>query len=175
MNNQITNFEFKAKVDNLKIYEEKLLSLQPLYVGLDHQIDTYFNANIGRLKLREGNIENALINYMRNDIANSKESTITLYKHLPDPALKAILSQQLGIKVIVDKMRKIYYIDNVKFHFDEVVNLGKYIEVEAIDTSGSISKDKLQSQCEFYLDFFGITNDQLVSMSYGDLLMMNQS
>ncbi len=174
MNNQITNFEFKAKVDDLEIYENKLLELQPVFIGLDHQIDTYFNANIGRLKLREGNIENALINYLRDDTANSKESTIILYKHQSDPALKAILRQQLGIKVVVDKMRKIYYIDNVKFHLDEVANLGRYIEVEAIDTNGSIPKENLQNQCEYYLDYFGINKDQLVSMSYSDLILENK-
>lgn len=174
MNNQITNFEFKAKVDDLEIYENKLLELQPVFIGLDHQIDTYFNANIGRLKLREGNIENALINYLRDDTANSKESTIILYKHQSDPALKAILRHQLGIKVVVDKMRKIYYIDNVKFHLDEVANLGRYIEVEAIDTNGSIPKENLQNQCEYYLDYFGINKDQLVSMSYSDLILENK-
>ena len=54
----IKNFEFKAKVDNLEEYENKLLKLNPFFKGTDHQIDTYFNVSKGRLKLREGNIEN---------------------------------------------------------------------------------------------------------------------
>ena len=61
----IKNFEFKAKIDEIEKYENKLLTLNPDFQGLDHQIDTYFNAQYGRLKLREGNIENSLINYDR--------------------------------------------------------------------------------------------------------------
>ena len=38
-----------------------LINKKADYKGLDHQIDTYFNVNIGRLKLREGSIENNLI------------------------------------------------------------------------------------------------------------------
>ncbi len=52
----IKNFEFKAKVDNIEKFERKLLTLNPKFQGLDHQIDTYFNVSKGRLKLREGKI-----------------------------------------------------------------------------------------------------------------------
>jgi len=116
----IKNFEFKAKVESLAPYENKLLSLNPTFTGTDHQIDTYFNATKGRLKLRQGNIENALIQYERKNIKGSKESDIILYKHKPDNALKEILTNQLGVLVEVDKLRKIYFINNIKFHFDEV-------------------------------------------------------
>jgi adenylate cyclase class IV len=59
----IKNYEFKAKVDEIQKYENKLLALNPDYKKLDHQIDTYFNVEQGRLKLRKGNIENSLINH----------------------------------------------------------------------------------------------------------------
>jgi len=48
-----------------------LLMLHPKFQGLDHQIDTYFNVQKGRLKLREGNIENSLINYDRKNVSGS--------------------------------------------------------------------------------------------------------
>jgi adenylate cyclase class IV len=64
----IKNFEFKAKVEDLDKYEQKLLTLNPVFYGIDHQVDTYFNVSNGRLKLREGNIENALIDYEREDM-----------------------------------------------------------------------------------------------------------
>ena len=107
---KIKNFEFKAKVDSLEKYENKLMSLGAEYIGTDHKIDTYFNVENGRLKLREGNIENALINYNRVDSFDSKESKIILYQHTPNIALKDILSVHLGIKIIVDKKRKIYFL-----------------------------------------------------------------
>ena len=148
----IKNFEFKAKVNAIKSYEEKLLTLQPFYKGLDHQIDTYFNAKQGRLKLREGNIENSLIHYQRENLASSKLSNIILYKHEPNAALKNILTLELGVKVVVDKKRKIYFINNVKFHFDVVENLGFFIEVEAIDDKDEFTVEALKEQCDLMLE-----------------------
>ena len=55
------------------------------------------------------------------------------YTGIPDKTLKEILIKTLGIKAVVDKRRKIYFINNVKFHFDTVKDLGTFVEVEAID------------------------------------------
>lgn len=165
----IKNFEFKAKVDSLENFENKLLQLNPIFQGVDHQIDTYFNVQKGRLKLREGNIENSLINYNRENISGSKRSDIILYKHEPDVALKNILTLQLGIKIVVDKKRKIYFIDNVKFHFDTVENLGTFIEVEAIDDKDEFTIEELKSQCDKYFNFFGLTSKNIIDKSYSDL------
>jgi predicted adenylyl cyclase CyaB len=165
------NFEFKAKVDNIELFEEKLLNLNPRFVGKDKQVDTYFKANKGRLKLREGNIENALIQYHRSDTADAKLSEVLLYIHQPDANLKAILQAQFGVLIVVRKLRKIYFIDNVKFHFDNTENLGTFIEVEAIDTDGSLTVERLREQCDQYFSFFKLSNEQLVSKSYSDLLL----
>lgn len=170
---QITNFEFKAKVDDLEKYEQLLLTLKPDFRGIDHQTDTYFQVPKGRLKLREGNIENALINYDREDIPGSKESKIILYKHEPNEALKEILVQQFGIKAIVDKKRKIYFLENIKFHFDQVASLGCFVEVEAIDTDGVYSIKELKSQCDHYFQFFGLSPQQILSKSYFDMILEN--
>ncbi|MEN9997494.1 MAG: hypothetical protein RI922_484 [Bacteroidota bacterium] len=167
----IKNFEFKAKVNELEMLEQKLLSLNPIFQGLDHQIDTYFNATSGRLKLREGNIENSLIYYDRQNVQEAKESHIILYQHAPSKSLKDILIKQLGIKVIVDKKRKIYFIDNVKFHFDQVDQLGTFIEVEAIDTKDEFTIEQLKKQCDEYFNFFELSDDQLIDQSYSDLLI----
>jgi len=148
-----------------------LLSLSPRYVGTDHQVDTYFNVPKGRLKLREGNIENALINYNRINSAEAKLSEVMLYKHQANPALKAILSHQFGVKVVVDKSRKIYFLDNVKFHFDEVKDLGSFLEVEAIDEGEKFSIEELAGQCQRYRLFFDLPESALQAQSYSDMLM----
>jgi predicted adenylyl cyclase CyaB len=166
---KIKNYEFKASVDDLTEYEQKLLTVDPEFRGTDHQTDTYFNVKHGRLKLREGNIENALINYDRDDIAGSKKSDVILYRHTPDDALKDILVRQFGIRVIVSKTRRIYFKGNVKFHFDTVEGLGSFIEVEAIDERDEFTTEQLKAQCDHYLGFFGVTKDQLVDRSYSDM------
>lgn len=167
----ILNFEFKAKSNKLDILEKKLLELDPLFIGEDHQTDTYFNVSGGRLKLREGNVENSLIHYERANTADAKQSKILLYEHKPDVSLKEILTKTLGIKVVVEKSRKIYFIDNVKFHFDTLPSLGTFVEVEAIDRDGSIGVEELKQQCEKYAEFFDIKESEYVSESYSDLIL----
>ncbi|QTY27784.1 class IV adenylate cyclase [Flavobacterium sp. CS20] len=167
----VKNFEFKAKIDKIETYENKLLTLNPEFKGIDHQIDTYFNVQHGRLKLREGNIENSLINYDREDILGSKESKIILYQHEPNVALKKILTKQLGIKVIVDKKRKIYFINNVKFHFDLVEDLGTFLEVEAIDSNEEFTIEELKQQCDKFFEFFELGKANLIDQSYSDLII----
>lgn len=164
------NFEFKARTTQLQEKENKLLQLHPFFKGEDLQSDTYFNVPKGRLKLREGNIENALIYYERENTSGGKESHILLYKHQPDAMLKEILTTTNGIKVVVKKTRRIYFIDNVKFHFDTVASLGTFIEVEAIDTDGSIGIEKLKEQCERFAAFFEVEPQDYIAVSYSDML-----
>jgi len=171
----IKNFEFKAKVNEIEPYENKLLTLHPEFKGLDHQVDTYFNVPHGRLKLREGNIENSLINYDREDVAGSKESQVILYKHESNIALKYILTKQLGVKAVVDKKRKIYFIGNIKFHFDVVEGLGTFIEVEAIDENEAFTMDELKSQCDTYFRFFRLTEKDIIDRSYSDLILEKEN
>ena len=166
----ILNIEFKAVTNNLTGLEALLQQRHPVLVGHDHQVDTYFNIQQGRLKLREGNIENALIHYEREDTASAKASHVLLYQHKPDKALKEILVKTLWIKTIVDKQRKIYLIDNVKFHFDTVAGLGTFVEVEAIDKDGTMGKQKLQQQCDEYAALFGIEAKDYCSVSYSDMI-----
>jgi adenylate cyclase, class 2 len=165
------NIEFKARTNNLDVLEQKLLTLNPRFVGEDNQVDTYFNVGTGRLKLREGNIEHALIYYERNNTAGAKQSDILLYHHKPDKALKDILIRLHGIKVVVDKKRKIYFINNVKFHFDRVEALGTFVEVEAIDTNGDIGVEELKRQCDLYSSFFNIVPADFMAVSYSDMLL----
>ncbi len=172
----ILNFEFKAKTSDLEKAEKKLLSLNPKFIGEDNQTDTYFNVQNGRLKLREGNIENALIYYERPNTASAKQSNVLLYKHDPDKTLKEILTKSLGVKVIVNKKRKIYFIDNVKFHFDTIKELATFfIEVEAISTNEKNSVEQLEAQCKTYASLFNIQAEDYVSFSYSDLILEQQN
>ena len=168
---EILNIEFKAVTSKLEELEALLHRYDPLFIGEDHQVDTYFNVSSGRLKLREGNIENALIRYERENITGRKSSHVFLYQHQPGSALKEILVHSLGIKALVDKRRRIYFIDNVKFHFDRVKDLGTFVEVEAIDKDGTIGKKMLQQQCDGYSALFNIAEKDFIALSYGDLIL----
>ena len=171
---EINNVEWKARCANLQECEAKLQSLNPEFCGEDIQTDTYFEVPQGRLKLREGNVENALIFYMREDEAGARTSAGKLYPG-PGAGLKEVLSQALGEKVVVHKKRRIYFVDNVKIHFDEVPGLGHFVEVEALNRDGRFSHRELQDQCDFYQEFFGMDSLDMEQQSYSDLLLKKQN
>jgi len=54
-----------------------------------------------------------------------------------------------------NKSRKIYFIDNVKFHLDTVEGLGSFLEIEAINMQDQ-KPDFLRNQCLEYLLLFEI-------------------
>lgn len=63
----------------------------------------------------------------------------------------------------------------MKFHIDTVKDLGTFVEIEAIDKDNTISKEKLLEQCQSFLDLFQISQEDLVSVSYSDLLMQQHT
>jgi adenylate cyclase, class 2 len=165
------NIEIKAKSNNQDEIREILKSNNSEFKGEDRQIDTYFKISHGRLKLREGNMENYLVHYVRENKEGPKRSDVTLYKSTPGSSLKDILTKSLGVLVVVDKKREIYFIDNVKFHIDTVEGLGAFVEIEAIATDENIAIETLQNQCDKYLELLGIKKEDLISVSYSDLIL----
>ena len=169
------NIEIKARCADASFIRNYLQQQQARFVGVDDQADTYFNTQNGRLKMRQGPIENSLIYYNRENKAGPKLSEVKLLP-LDNNAdlLKDLLTKAHGVKVVVKKKREIYFIENVKFHIDEVEGLGSFVEIEAIDIDGSLGLEKIKEQCYFYLQQFQIGEDDLLTHSYSDLLI-NQS
>jgi adenylate cyclase, class 2 len=165
------NVEIKAKCNDAEFIRDYLLSNGAEFRGLDEQTDTYFNVENGRLKLREGNIENNLIWYQRVNQPGPKNSNFHLVKIADTKSLKEVLSKAIGIKVIVSKKREIYYINNVKFHIDEVPGLGSFIEIEAGNILADLSQQELKEQCNFYMKEFSVEIEDLVDTSYSDMLL----
>jgi len=166
------NMEIKARCFNPEKIRNILKERRADFKGLDHQIDTYFKVNQGRLKLREGTIEKSLIFYQRQNQKNIKESKVMIINLQETSKIKKILSEANGVLVIVDKKREIYFIDNVKFHLDQVQDLGSFVEIEAIDNGGHLEeKEQLLKQCQEYLDLFEIKEENLIDCSYSDLFL----
>jgi predicted adenylyl cyclase CyaB len=170
----VHNIEIKAKCPNPQQLHDKLMALGAKHIGRDHQVDTYFRVGRGRLKLREGTIENALISYDRPDRADAKRSDFTLYRSGDTATLKSILEERLGKLVVVDKQRDIYFIGEVKFHIDSVMGLEPHMEIEVTNMDGSRSLETMQSTCAHYMEILGIRQEDLVSNSYSDLLLKRQ-
>jgi len=167
----VINIEIKARCNKPERIRELLNTRNARFEGLDHQVDTYFQVNEGRLKVREGNIENNLIYYKRDNISGPKQSDCQLFRTDPGSQLKSILRDSMGILAVVDKQREIYYISNIKIHIDIVKDLGSFVEIEACDEQGKFTSDQLHEQCMELMKEMQIDEADLESRSYSDLIL----
>ncbi|MDR0792895.1 MAG: class IV adenylate cyclase [Chitinophagaceae bacterium] len=164
------NIEIKAKCSCPEKAEAFLLNAGADFKGIDRQKDTYFHVPSGRLKLRQGNIEQNLIFYNRPDQKGPKQSDFSLAPVADGQALENILEKSLGIKTIVDKERKIFFIENVKFHIDTVKGLGAFIEIEAGNKNfPDKTIEDLKAQCKMYMEALEIKDEDLIYNGYSDM------
>ena len=165
------NVEIKARTNRTDAIRHFLQAQKADFKGVDEQTDTYFNVSSGRLKLRQGKIENNLIYYNRANESGPKESNFDLVRVDEGDSLCEMLTKAIGIKVVVKKKREIYYIDNVKFHLDSLDKLGNFVEIEASKKNHDITKEKLYEQCNNYIKEFQIKDEDLINVSYSDMLI----
>jgi len=166
---KLVNFEFKARLKNDARARAALRKLRARYIGTDHQVDTYFRVPAGRLKIRQGRIENALIFYRRSNAPRARQSRIEMMMLSRRNSIREILTAALGVLVVVDKRREIYFVGNVKIHLDCVRGLGKFAEVEAISRGGSLAKAR--DQARRFQKLLGIASADIVPQSYSDLIL----
>jgi len=163
--------EIKARTNKIDELRNILLADNAVLKGIDHQIDTYFKVPEGRLKLRQGSVETNLIFYNRPNTTAPKKSSVHLYQPHKSEDLKTILEAVHPVLCVVDKQREIYFIDNVKFHLDTVKGLGTFVEIEAIDNVGDMDYDIILEQCNTFMEKLNIGQDELIAVSYSDLIM----
>jgi predicted adenylyl cyclase CyaB len=166
---RIVNYEFKARIKDEQRVRDALKTLNARSIGTDHQVDTYFRVPAGRLKVREGRIENALIFYRRTNARRARKSAVEMTLLPRRNTLRAILERALATLAVVDKRREIYFVKNVKIHLDRVRQLGKFLEVEAISRTGDVKK--IRSQARHFQQLFGVTAKDIVAESYSDLIL----
>jgi predicted adenylyl cyclase CyaB len=165
--------EIKARCSNPSKVRQLLLQQPNIqFIGVDAQVDTYFKIPSGRLKLREGNIENSLIYYDRENKKDAKKSDVTLYKPTEVVSLKAVLLAALPTLIVVKKKREIYFIDHIKFHIDTLTTLGSFIEIEVIDATDDMDITKMKKQCQWYMELFDVQQEDLMENSYSDMLQI---
>jgi len=170
----LIDVEIKARCENQKFIRDILKSKGARFAGIDNQTDIYFKSNTGRLKLRKGNIEQSLVYYERENIKGIKPSEFILYKTQDVPALEKILRKSLSVLIEVHKTREMYFIENIKFNIDRVQKLGNFIEIEAM-TEKEEEINQLKKIVFDYMKLFKITDNDLQSLSYSDLLLKEKN
>ena len=168
MNKKIAykDFNIKANVTDLSRTERALADMQATFVGVDNQKDTYFSVPKGKLKLREGTIENLITHYERVDEKGMERTIVYQYDLKPTAEQISKLHREHVIIAIIEKERKIYFLDNVKIHLDKTVNGKSFVEVEAIDSNDSMSMEQLRLQCLSVKEKLGIKDSELVKSGY---------
>jgi predicted adenylyl cyclase CyaB len=169
---KLLNFEFKAHLHDAAHVRAILKRLHARFLGTDRQVDTYFRVSAGRLKVREGRIENSLIFYQRTNSARARRSSVEMLLLPRRNSVRAILSHALGVLAVVDKRREIYFVGNVKIHLDKVRGLGNFVEVEAMTRSGDVRK--VRAQAAKFRKLFAISGADIVPQSYSDLILEKQ-
>ncbi len=164
------DIEIKAYYENHDKVRQFLKNKNAKFHGVDNQIDIYFYVKNGRLKLRKGKIESALVFYKRANKKGIKISEYHLYHSKNIEKLESILTDSLGILIEVKKKREMYFINNIKFNLDVVEGLGKFIEIEAI-TDNESDFTKLHEIVSSYIEILEINESDLQSLSYSDLLL----
>jgi adenylate cyclase, class 2 len=164
------NLEIKARTQIQDQQESLLLAAGAVFHGEDQQTDTYFQVPSGRLKLRQGPIENSLIFYERPESDGPRRSDVYLAQLSPENEITSVLSEALGVVVQVKKRRKIYFIASTKFHLDKIEGLGTFIEIEVISQPGDSPEDA-KALCEHYMKYLHISSEDLCTGSYADMLL----
>ncbi len=165
------NIELKARLPNLSPARAVAERIATQYMGIQRQIDTYFVVAHGRLKLREID-EPRLAQLVWYDRANTTAAKSSDYRlvEVANPAdLKEALIAALGVRLAVEKRREIFLYENVRIHLDEVVSLGTFLEFEAV-LNPAITDQQGHAQLAWLREQFHIADEQLIDVSYSDLL-----
>jgi len=163
------NYEFKARLRDEEGVRAALKKLRARHIGNDRQVDTYFRVPRGRLKVREGRIENALIFYQRTNSPRPRQAKIEMMLLPRRNSIRAVLAASLGVLTVVDKRREIYLLGNVKIHLDRVRGLGRFIEVEAVSHSRGLKK--IRAQARKFQKLLGIPSSDILAKSYSDMVL----
>jgi adenylate cyclase class 2 len=190
------NLELKVRCPDdatLAVLETHARERGATYLRTMRQRDTYFVAPHGRLKLREWSREDinpqiddpggdgeagergaTLIAYDRPDSAGTRLSDYLLCP-VPDPSmLRESLARALGTWLVVEKRRRLCRWGHTRIHFDRVLDLGPFVELETVVEHFSGPETARQEAAEIehrrVIAALGLERLLAIAGSYSDLL-----
>ncbi len=164
------NIEIKARVNDFSALRQKAEQLCDAPCQVISQEDTFFNCPNGRIKLRElGSDHGQLVYYLREDTAGPKHSDYKIFETDNLASLKLILTQAYGVRGVVSKVRYLYMIGQTRIHLDDVLGLGKFIELEVV-LQPDQTDDQGQAIALNLMQKLGIQECDLIEGAYIDLM-----
>ena len=164
------NIEIKARASDFNRQKMIAESLSNLPGEQIWQEDIFFNISKGRLKLRIFNNGTAdLIYYVRADSKGPKTSHYQISKTNDPVGLRNILSSSLGVRGVIKKQRTLYKTGFTRIHFDQVMELGNFIELEFV-MQDNISKHEASQTVENMMEKLEIQDKHLINKAYIDMV-----
>ncbi len=160
------DYTLKARVTDLDIFHARLKKLNATFVGTDHQRDHYFATTKGKLKWRQGAIENLITHYERIAEQGAERTIVFRYDLHPTPEDIEQLQRSTKLVLVIQKTRHIYLIEHVKVHLDHLPSGDQFIEIEAIDRSNRFSYSELMQHCFDLQQKLGILPENLIPTGY---------
>ena len=108
-----------------------------------------------------------MIFYERDEERPERWSTYEKVAVSDAPALKTALEHALGIKIVVEKIRRVYQYRQCRIHLDDVEGLGTFLEFEVQDSG----REESVALMKYLTEAFEIKPDDIVRASYSDLLL----
>ena len=165
-----SNIEIKASVRNFDEMGQRAEKLSDMPLQIIPQEDTFFNTEMGRLKLRILTPDRAqLIYYTRPDQEGPKRSDYHIYETAEPENLKRVLERTYGIRGVVKKTRYLYIVGQTRVHLDDVEGLGQFMELEVVIRAGQ-SDAEGQAIADGLMTGLGVERSDLLEGAYLDLL-----
>ena len=165
-----TNIEIKARVHDFGRFKAEVESIGDGPAEVLDQVDVFFGATGGRLKLRtEGDSSGELIFYRRESAGGPRPSRYSIAPTSDPAALESILGSVLGVLGVVKKRRRLYRVGQTRVHLNRVEGLGDFVELEVVLRHDQPEGDGV-NVARGLMGRLGIGEDQLVAKAYIDLL-----
>jgi predicted adenylyl cyclase CyaB len=164
------NIEIKARVHDFYALRQRAEQLSDAPCQVISQEDTFFNCPHGRIKLRElGPQHGQLVYYLRQDSAGPKHSDYKIFETDNPAELKTIMAQAYGVRGVISKVRYLYMVGQTRIHLDDVLGLGKFMELEVVLRPDQ-TDEQGQAIAEDLMRKLGIRKADLIEGAYMDLM-----
>jgi predicted adenylyl cyclase CyaB len=170
------NIEIKVRIPAGHDVEALLESEPDLRdAGVLRQHDIFFDSSRGRLKLRlEEGGGAQLIHYEREDAPVLRRSDYRIVEVEEGDPLLALLDAALGRIGEVRKQRRLFQRHNVRIHVDDVEELGRFLELEAV-VDATHPEEECVAAASDLLRRLGLHAVEPERLSYLDLIAEQKS
>ncbi len=136
--------------------------------ALLHQLDQFYEVPRGRLKLRTiDGVGSELIAYHREDDVGARASDYGRYATKDLTSLADVLARALPRAGVLEKERHLLILQNTRIHLDDVVGLGRFVELETVITTQS--EDDAGREHLAVINVLGLGDTERVAVAYVDL------